>query len=360
MPPRPPGLRIERRPGRASWYIVGTVNGKRIRESAETDDEALAREKAAARHTELFRAAIYGVAPTVTFAAAALSYLQADKRTQGTKDRVARLVKHWGPKTACSDIKQAEIDKAARVICRATSSPATRLREVTSPAKAILTHAARRGWCPLPIFESAPASGRRTDWIRPDEAHRLVEAAPAFIRPLLIFGLCTGARANEMFRLDWSDVDLQYGRATFRDTKSGADRIAALPPRAVATLANLPHREGRVFRDRRGQPFRDTNEDRDGDEAAPHGGQIRSVFNTAVKAARIGRPLSPHHMRHTWATWHYCAHKDLVLLQEEGGWGDITMVRRYAKLAPDGMRTAIMAFWASNPLVTSSADRRMA
>lgn len=94
------------------------------------------------------------------------------------------------------------------------------------------------------------------------------------------------------------------------------------------------------------------------------GGQIKSAWAFACRRAglpgheRVWTPknekwpkrqfvpdMSPHCLRHTFATWHYCAHKDLLRLKEEGGWQTITMVTRYAKKMPDYYRAQIMRWW---------------
>ncbi|WP_264787539.1 tyrosine-type recombinase/integrase [Gluconobacter roseus] len=41
--------------------------------------------------------------------------------------------------------------------------------------------------------------------------------------------------------------------------------------------------------------------------------------------------ITPHDLRHTWATWHYCLHKDLLRLKDEGDWSTINIVARYTK-----------------------------
>ena len=55
--------------------------------------------------------------------------------------------------------------------------------------------------------------------------------------------------------------------------------------------------------------------------------------------------MSPHCLRHTFATWHYCVHRDLLKLKEDGGWQTITMVARYAKKMPDHYRSQIRKWW---------------
>jgi integrase len=37
-----------------------------------------------------------------------------------------------------------------------------------------------------------------------------------------------------------------------------------------------------------------------------------------------------HDCRHTFATWHYAVHHDLIALQRLGGWRTLGMVSRYA------------------------------
>jgi len=344
VPKNRPGLEVVTRKGRASLYVRGTVRSISVFESAGTDDPRLAEEYRAAREAEIYRSAVHG-APrqAVTFAVAALSYLEADSRSPSTRHAVGRLVKHFGAALSCDDVNQEALDGAARVICRHGSKPTTVLRQVIAPARAILTHAAARSWCAVPAFQRVKSGARRTDWFTPAEAEALIAGAAPHLRPLIAFLFCTGARLNEALTLDWSDVDLQHARAVFRDTKSGADRIVDLPPRAVATLASLAgdKARGRVFRARAGKPYRDTNSSR----TVAYGGQIANGFASAMKRAGIARRLTPHHCRHTWATWHYCLSRDPMQLRDDGGWSSLSQVERYAKLAPIGMRDAVVAFW---------------
>ena len=64
------------------------------------------------------------------------------------------------------------------------------------------------------------------------------------MRLLIELVLGCGPRMSESLELDWRDVDLQGARAMFWRTKGGKPRRAALPPGLVATLANLPYRDG--------------------------------------------------------------------------------------------------------------------
>jgi integrase len=67
--------------------------------------------------------------------------------------------------------------------------------------------------------------------------------------------------------------------------------------------AALPHREGRVFQWRRGG-YKDR--ERQG------GGQIKTAWRGALRRAELSADLTPHDLRHTWASWHYAVNHDLL------------------------------------------------
>lgn len=71
-------------------------------------------------------------------------------------------------------------------------------------------------------------------------------------------------------------------------------------------------------------------------------------MSVSDKEHRVWVPdLTPHDCRHTWATWHYCIHRDLQRLRDEGGWAAVAMVERYAKRMPDAYRSEAIAWLAS-------------
>jgi integrase len=352
-------LKLTRRKGSPTWQITGTVAGQRVRESAGTADRKLANEKRAALEARLVRGEVFGQRAIITFPEAVDSYLNTAKPGPGDRALIAKLVLHFGLKRLV-EIDQGAVDKALEAICRPDAAPATRLRNVITPLRAILMHSAVRGWCDRPTFETpAGASGtKRTRWLRPDEYRALVQAAAPHLRPLITFLACTGARLSEALYLDWRDVQLEHKRAVLRDVKGSRheerDRIVDLPPAAVAALATLPHREGAVFLTDEGKPYVRLPDD------TQYGGQIKRAWATACRLAgfagewRTGESggrwwqpedVTPHVLRHTYATWHYAVHRDLLRLKADGDWSSVTLVERYAKLAPPELRGDILAAW---------------
>lgn len=361
-------LRVTRRAGTTLWQITGTVAGQRVRQSAGTADKRLAQEAAAALEARLYRAAVHGTRPPVAWEAACASYLDAHPPRPTQAAALLRITQALG-RAWIGDIDQATVDRLCAAVCRPDAAPATKLRQVIGPVRAVLMHAARRGWCDPPLLEvpDGATGSRRTRWLTPEEFHRLQAAAAPHLRPLLVFLVCTGARLGEALALDWRQMDLRHARALLPETKGSADgrpveRPVDLPPAAIAALATLAHREGRVFRPpaitrrkvviRQPLAYRDTE--------GTGGGQIATAWNAACRRAGLvrdsgkrdaeGRPVmvpdaTPHTLRHTWASWRYAVHRDPFRLREEGGWSSVSLVERYAKLVPPGLVADILATW---------------
>ena len=67
--------------------------------------------------------------------------------------------------------------------------------------------------------------------------------------------------------------------------------------------------------------------------AAPLGGFLypfQDHFRQAVKAAGLDSKVTPHALRHTWASRFMETSGDALLLQRAGGWTSLKMVERYA------------------------------
>ena len=165
------------------------------------------------------------------------------------------------------------------------------------------------------------------------------DALPApHLRPLLVFLLGTGARVGEALALPWADVDLAAGVCTFRNTpdrrtKSGRDRTAHLPPAAIVALANLPHRDGPVFRTQAGQPYKGES------------GQFKTAWRGAWRRSGLEGEHSPHSLRHTWATWQMAAKPNALALMHAGGWSALSLVERYAHLMNQDQVPQIARVW---------------
>ncbi|WP_354859325.1 tyrosine-type recombinase/integrase [Acetobacter fabarum] len=348
-----------------NFYVRGTVGGRRIYESTRTDDRKEAEQYLAKRHAELWAEHIYGRRAVVTFRQAVTAYLEAEQRSPATQRYLERLLAYFRD-AQLSKITQACVDKACQSILTdaARARATTKIRSVITPLRSVLEFAAIRGWCDRPAFKGPRPQKARTAFLRPDEATRLVRAAAPHLQPLLIFLIGTGCRMSEAMELDWQSVDLKGARCVVWQ-KQGNERHVDLPPVVIRAMVSLAWREGRVFRPG-GQ--KGASNEAYHDTGRQYGGQIKSGWSYACK--RAGLPgtvrrwipkdthkekewfvpdVTPHGLRHTWASWHYSVHKDIVRLQYDGGWSTVAMVSRYAKLMPDVYRDEIIRWWREGP-----------
>ena len=146
---------------------------------------------------------------------------------------------------------------------------------------------------------------------------------PAF-HPMVLFLADTGTRLGEASALLWEDVDLEVGTARIHrsfssgerlgPTKTGRERTVELSSRLCRTLAEAqpnvwPIPEGTlVFPSRSGRMLCAT--------------YFRNkVFSKIVVGALgKGRRVTPHYLRHTWASLHMARGTPLKWIQEQGGW----------------------------------------
>jgi integrase len=340
-------LKLKRRPSRPFWYMHGTVRGVSIRESTGVADAKAAEAIRARREWEIIQRSIFGREATATFVAAAVSYMEAGgDDLEGRRRYLKPIIAKLGS-MPLAKIDQAVIEKTARALYP-NGSPATLNRQAFTPIAAVLNNAAKRGLCAHRVVDRPAQPKGRVRWITFEEAERLLDACSPHLRPLVMFLLGTGARMSEALSLEWREVDLAAAHVTFLDTKNGEDRGVPLHARLVAELRALRHQQGRVFRTNAGLPYA---------EKQNAGGQIKTAFRGACRRAGI-EDFSPHDCRHTWATWHYAANRDLIALMKLGGWKSERMVLRYAHVNVSQLAPSIdagLAGWSTKSAPSTSA-----
>jgi integrase len=358
--PRRASLKVVSRSGTPTLYIRGTVGGVRVFESTGTSDAALAEQYRARVADRLYREALHGPAPQRapdrTFAEAVISYIEAEPRSPNTKAAIKKLFLRLG-ETPLQAINQTSADEAAQVILRPGATGATKLRQIVTPLRAILRHAVTRGMlAAAPTIASPKVAKVRREFLRPAEALALVHASAPWLRPLIVFAIATGARPAEYLDLEWRDVDLRGKRARLL-LKGGATRNVDLCQAALMALRATPDRAGHVFRPPRGDRYRDTGRSSGGQFSVAWAGACRRaglpgevrIYARKDRARgpsyeRFAPDHPPYVMRHTWASWHYAIHKDLVLLEQDGAWEGPAMVRVYAHLMPAAYRQEALDF----------------
>jgi integrase len=167
----------------------------------------------------------------------------------------------------------------------------------------------------------SPDSDATADYLR-----RLQHTVPVF-RALLL----TGCRLNEVLGLRWSDVDLKRNVIIVVQQKTRKQKVLPIEGDLRALLQTLPRSVGAapVFTRPDGRPFPAI--------------EVQRAFAVARKLSGIRPELTPHSLRHTFASWLAISGQPLRTIQELLGHADIRMTIRYSHLSPahlsDAMRT---------------------
>jgi integrase len=329
------------RKGRSRFYrIRGTVRGRHIDETTGVESRELAEAIRIKREGQILDESIFGPRASRRFSEAAVSYIETIRpgptqtiaiigreRGDGTLSR--SLIDDFGPMLV-SAIDQAAVDKIMRErFGRVTQ--ATLQRHLLTPLISVLTFAAERKWCDRPQLWRPPAPKGRSRWLTYEEADKVLSAAAPHIYRLALFLMLTGARMSEVTELDWRDVSLAGRWAVFRDTKrKDEDRGVPLHPQLIAMLANLRHRQGRVFLTNRGLPYAE----REG------GGQIKTAWAATLRRAGVV-DIRPHDLRHTFSTWLTLSGTHEQIRDEIMGHASTDMGRRYSHVPREELVRAV-------------------
>lgn len=310
------------------WYLRGTVAGQRVYESTRIGDKRQAEIYRARREAEIIERASFGKAVTYTFAEAALAYMQAG----GEGKYLARIIQHFGPRFRLGDLDNDAVNRAAQVLYP-EAAPATINRQLITPISAVFNMAADDGKVSPRRFRRRKEPQALPRWLTPEEAERLLEACDGRLLQIVAFLLGTGARTGEALGLNTRFLYLESQQAHVGITKNGSGKMVEFPTRTKRIMAacGIPE-AGAVFRTPKGLPYRVTN-----DQGSKLGGQIKTAFDAARIDAKLSDDVTPHTLRHTWATWHYAQNKDLILLMERGGWRRSEIAMGYTKLAPSDL-----------------------
>lgn len=170
-----------------------------------------------------------------------------------------------------------------------------------------------------------------------EEVHKLLDAPPSDTviglrdRAILALLYGTGMRATECASLRDEDVDLD--RATVKVVgKGGHERTLPLNDHVVQVLALYQHHRGRHLPDR---PFFLSRSKR-----AMSRNAIYERVRTHARRSRLGKPLSPHKLRHTFATHLVRAGVNLVTIRDLLGHRQISSTQVYLHVTAEDLRVA--------------------
>ena len=176
----------------------------------------------------------------------------------------------------------------------------------------------------------------------PNDFYKAMENATQEDKVFLLTALHTGARRSEMFRIMWSDVDLDHGtiRVGTKKTKHGGMEYAMLPMTTELWQALIDHRK----RGPRGLHLFTTE---DGDKFTSR----QHYMKRLCKRAGV-RPFGFHAIRHLFAVMMYQAGQSVATIQAMLRHKSASTTERYLKrlgLDPGRLRAALELVFTTKP-----------
>jgi integrase/recombinase XerC len=185
----------------------------------------------------------------------------------------------------------------------------------------------------------SPKSERRLPSIlQQDEVRRLIEVAPddsstAAVRDRAIFETLysTGLRVSELVGLNWRDIDDELGMVMVRSGKGNKDRLVPIGEPALDALKAW----------RRAMPIAWTP---DGPVIINlRGGRLTTrsvemILQRRIAAAGVSAGITPHGLRHSFATHMLSNGADLRSIQEMLGHASLATTQRYTHVSVNHLK----------------------
>jgi site-specific recombinase XerD len=122
--------------------------------------------------------------------------------------------------------------------------------------------------------------------------------------------------------------------------KNGTSRTVSLNSTVLAALTRLPKRSDFVFAKPNGTPYH----------------AIRGFHGACRKAGLTG--VTPHTLRHTFATRLVENGVDLRTVQELGGWATLSLIQRYAHVSPSRKAEAVEGLVRNSTTLSTTPEIR--
>lgn len=137
-----------------------------------------------------------------------------------------------------------------------------------------------------------------------------------------------GLRVSEVVSLKLEDFEFDESHGWVRDGKGGKDRMFIFPPllgkEIQSYLRKRKIRSGYVFPGRNSEKMSTRN--------------VQKIVSTAVKNASLTKKLSPHKLRHSFATHLLEAGNDVRIIQELLGHSNLQTTQIYTHVAKDTIK----------------------
>jgi integrase/recombinase XerD len=165
-----------------------------------------------------------------------------------------------------------------------------------------------------------------------EEIKQLIDAATHEKSKLLIKVIyASGLRVSEALKLKVEDLEMEQKIGWVRNGKGGKDRMIILSEQVLAELKSFLRsrsiQKGYIFLGKDGKPMTSRN--------------AQKIVSTAARSAGITKPVTPHKLRHSFATHLREAGQDLRVIQELLGHSSIQTTEIYTHVSTEEKRKVV-------------------
>jgi len=159
-----------------------------------------------------------------------------------------------------------------------------------------------------------------------EEIERLISSTKNMNHRLIIqVGYSAGLRISEIINLKWQDIDFDRNVIHLKRAKGKKDRIVMLSLKVKENLINLTsNKQGYVFLTNRNGKYTQRT--------------IQKILENAAKKAGIRKKITPHTLRHSFATHLLENGTDIRYIRDLLGHSDISTTLIYTKVSNKDIR----------------------
>jgi integrase len=324
-------MSLYRRKDSSAWWVkLPAIRGESgpLQVSTGTSDRRKATEFHDKLKAQRWEQGKLGAKPRRTWEEAVLKFLEetGHKRTHERDKSILRWLDDYLGGKYLDEIDRALIDKIKTTRAQiATQSTANRYLAVI---RTVLRKACHEWeWIErVPKVSLFREKEGRIRSLTQEEFKRLLAELPPHLADMALFSVATGLRQGNVRLLAWEQVDLVRRHAWITPEKHKNGRAHAVPLNDLAmdVLQRQIGKHSTYVFTYQGHPVVNVS---------------TKAWTNALERAGIDN-FRWHDLRHTFATWHRQAGTPTHELQRLGGWKTLSMVERYAHVAPEGLQIA--------------------
>ncbi|MFC2081919.1 tyrosine-type recombinase/integrase [Candidatus Bipolaricaulota bacterium] len=157
-------------------------------------------------------------------------------------------------------------------------------------------------------------------------------------RVMLRLMLDTGLRLDEVSELRWKDIDLNTGKVMVRQGKGAKDRTLWTGEENLAALYRWRERQAKECAGNRQRVFTT----KEGGKLDPS--YVRKMVGRYARKAGIEKHITPHTLRHSFATDLYRETTNIRLTQKALGHSNLATTQIYTHIVDEELEGALKSF----------------